>query len=79
MMHQGLRLLSGDSFRITKGSTFVVITVTGFSGTDVGTEKAMDTMGGFSFLLAIIKAYLEHGIILTLVADHLPKGTEKYL
>lgn len=55
------------------GTTFVDITASGFTGTDE--EKvaaALDSMGGFSYLLAACKAYLEHGIELNLVADHSP-------
>lgn len=34
--------------------------------------EALDSTGGFSFLLVGLKAYLEHGIELDLVADHAP-------
>jgi uncharacterized protein YndB with AHSA1/START domain len=53
--------------------TFVTVRNWGFAG---GTEKivaeALDSTGGFSFLLAALKAYLEHGIELSLVEDHAP-------
>jgi hypothetical protein len=34
--------------------------------------EAIDSTGGFSFLLAGLKAFLEHGLELNLVADHNP-------
>jgi hypothetical protein len=33
---------------------------------------AIDSTGGFSLLLAALKAFLEHGIELNLVEDHAP-------
>ncbi|MFO0863676.1 MAG: SRPBCC family protein [Gemmataceae bacterium] len=57
------------------GTTFVVITSSGFCGTeDEQVAAALDSMGGFSFLLAGCKAFLEHGIALNLVPDHNPDG-----
>jgi uncharacterized protein YndB with AHSA1/START domain len=54
-------------------ATFVTITASGFSGTDdEQLTKAMDSMGGFSFLLAGCKAFLEHGVELNLSGDHHP-------
>ena len=54
-------------------TTFVSITSSGFIGDDDQVVKqALDSMGGFSLLLAGCKAYLEHGIQLNLVADHNP-------
>ena len=53
--------------------TFVTVTNRGFSG---GAEeivaKALDSQGGFSFLLAGLKVFLEHGIEPNLVVDHAP-------
>jgi len=55
------------------GTTFVVITASGFAGTDdEQVAAAIDSMGGFSFVLAGCKAFLEHGIALNLVQDHDP-------
>jgi uncharacterized protein YndB with AHSA1/START domain len=53
--------------------TFVTVKNWGFSG-DAETimAQAIDSTGGFSFLLAGLKAFLEHGIELNLVADHAP-------
>lgn len=54
-------------------TTFVSITNSGFTGTDEEVvRQALDAMGGFSFVLAALKALLEHGIELNLVADHFP-------
>ena len=55
------------------GATFVTIANWGFSGSDDEVVKqAIDSMGGFSFVLAGAKALLEHGVELTLVLDHDP-------
>ena len=54
-------------------ATLVRISNTGFRGTEeevVG--MALDSMGGFSLVLAALKAWLEHGIALHLVADRDP-------
>ena len=54
-------------------ATLVTITASGFAGTDDEmVAQALDSMGGFSFVLAGCKAYLEHGVPLNLVADHDP-------
>jgi uncharacterized protein YndB with AHSA1/START domain len=55
------------------GTTFVVIANSEFTGTDdEQVAAAVGAMGGFTFLLAGCKAYLEHGIALNLVHDHAP-------
>lgn len=55
------------------GTTFVTITNWGFSGTDdEAVSQAIDSMGGFSLVLAGVKAWLEHNVALNLVADHAP-------
>lgn len=55
------------------GTTFVSITSSGFVGTgDEVASQAIDSMGGFSLVLAGLKALLEHNVILNLVADHSP-------
>lgn len=54
-------------------ATFVTITVSDFAGTnEEQIAQAIDAMGGFSFLLAGCKAWLEHGVQLNLVSDHSP-------
>jgi uncharacterized protein YndB with AHSA1/START domain len=53
--------------------TFVTVKNWGFSGV----AEAIDSTGGFSFLLAGLKAFLEHGIELNLVADHAPDSLKE--
>jgi uncharacterized protein YndB with AHSA1/START domain len=53
--------------------TVVQVKNSGFEGDgDAVVSKALDSMGGFTFLLAGAKAYLEHGIQLNLVGDAHP-------
>ena len=55
--------------------TFVVVKNWGFSGdADKIVAQAADSAGGFSFVLAGLKAFLEHGIELNLIVDHDPSG-----
>lgn len=59
-------------------ATLVTITTSGFEGEDdQKVNAAIDSMGGFSFLLAGCKAYLEHGLELNLVGDHNPDALKK--
>lgn len=58
--------------------TFVVVKNFGFHGdADKIVEEALDSTGGFTFLLAALKAFLEHGIELKLVEDHAPEAHVK--
>jgi uncharacterized protein YndB with AHSA1/START domain len=55
------------------GTTLVSISEHGFRGTDDQiVAQAIDSTGGFTSVLAGLKAWLEHGIALNLVADHRP-------
>ena len=57
------------------GTTLVSISNWGFRGSDDEVVKqALDSMGGFSFLLAGLKALLEHNVALNLVGDHYPEA-----
>jgi uncharacterized protein YndB with AHSA1/START domain len=57
------------------GATFVSITESGFGGDgDAIVNSALDSTGGFTWVLAGLKAWLEHGVKLNLVADHHPKS-----
>ena len=58
--------------------TFVSITNAGFAG-DAGVvaAQAIASTEAFTLVLAGLKALLEHGIRLNLVADRFPKGLEK--
>lgn len=54
-------------------TTWVDITNSGFTGSgDEVVEMAMNSSAGFGLVLAGLKAYLEHGIELNLVADRFP-------
>ena len=60
-------------------TTFVSITNYGFSGDgDEVVKQALDSTGGFTILLAGLKAFLEHGIILNLILDRFPKDLRKH-
>ena len=55
------------------GTTLVAVSNWGFVGSDdEAVAQALDSMGGFTSLLAGLEAFLEHGIELGLVADHAP-------
>jgi uncharacterized protein YndB with AHSA1/START domain len=56
-----------------ENATLVQISNWGFPGSEEEqTAQAIDSMGGFSFVLAGLKAWLEHGLRLNLIADHHP-------
>jgi uncharacterized protein YndB with AHSA1/START domain len=55
--------------------TFVSITNSGFQGTDEEVaQQAIGSTEGFTFVLAGLKAYLEHNLNLNLIADRFPDG-----
>jgi len=61
------------------GTTFVGITEAGFAGDgDQLVKQVTDSTQGFSLVLAGLKAYLEHGVMLNLVADRYPAGIEEH-
>lgn len=56
-------------------TTFVSITHSGFTGdSDAIIKSALGSTGGFTLVLAGLKALLEHNIQLNLVADRFPDG-----
>lgn len=56
-------------------ATFVSITNSGFEGDgDKVVRDALESQGGFRWVLAGLKALLEHGIELNLIADAYPAG-----
>jgi uncharacterized protein YndB with AHSA1/START domain len=60
------------------GATFVSITERGFTGTgDELVKQVTSSTQGFSLVLAGLKAFLEHGIRLNLIADRFPEGIER--
>ena len=55
------------------GGTFVSITNSGFAGdVDHMVQQAIEATEGFTLVLAGLKAYMEHGVRLGLVADRFP-------
>ena len=61
------------------GTTFVRITESGFTGDgDQLVQQVTGSTQGFSLVLAGLKALLEHGVRLNLVADRYPKGIEEH-
>jgi hypothetical protein len=63
----------------TDGTTFVTITEAGFTGDgDELVKQVIDSTQGFTLVLAGLKAFLEHGVRLNLVADRYPEGIEDH-
>ncbi|MEP1093459.1 MAG: SRPBCC family protein [Cyclobacteriaceae bacterium] len=64
-------------FQSLEEGTFVTIHVTGFKGSNEELiSQIRDATGGFTWVLAGLKAYLEHNNQLNLVADRYPKGLD---
>ncbi len=64
-------------FPYNDNSTHVTISTWGFHGNDDEViAKAIDSKGGFTLVLAGLKAFLEHGISLNLVADQHPDAAK---
>lgn len=59
-------------------TTFVVVENTGFKGdADKIMAEVIDSTGGFTFLIAALKVFLEHGIEPNFVVDHAPDALVK--
>lgn len=59
-------------------TTLVTISNWGFHGSDEeAIAQAIDSKGGFTMVLAGLKAWLEHNIELNLVADHNPGAVKE--
>jgi uncharacterized protein YndB with AHSA1/START domain len=57
--------------------TFVEVSNKGFhGGDDQKVQEALDSTGGFTWVLAGAKAWLEHGVQLNLVRDRFPEGKQ---
>lgn len=57
------------------GATYVTITNSGFKGDgDKVVRDALDSKGGFTWVLAGLKALLEHDVELNAIADAYPEG-----
>lgn len=60
-------------------ATYVIITNSGFQGNgDKVVKEALDSKGGFTWVLAGLKAFLEHGIELNLIADAFPNALTEH-
>jgi uncharacterized protein YndB with AHSA1/START domain len=60
------------------GSTFVSVAESGWTGSgDELAEFALSSSQGFTWTLAGLKAWLEHGVRLNLVADRFPRGPKE--
>ncbi len=60
-------------------ATYVSITNSGFKGDgDKLISDMLDSKGGFTWVLAGAKAWLEHNINLNLIADAFPKGLKEH-
>ena len=58
-------------------STYLRITETGFTGdADNQVNKAIQSTGGFTFLLSALKAALEHDVTLRVVLDAFPPNLQ---
>lgn len=56
-----------------ENETFVTVTEFGWTGTgDELVEYALNSTGGFTFMICGLKAFLEHHVALNLTADHAP-------
>jgi len=59
-------------------ATYVTITNSGFQGDgDKVVRDALDSTGGFTWVLAGLKALLEHGVELNAIVDAFPQGLER--
>jgi uncharacterized protein YndB with AHSA1/START domain len=66
------------AFTALKDGTFVSIINSGFAGgPDAAVRQALDAVEGFAFVLAGLKALLEHDVRLNLVADRFPADLAK--
>jgi uncharacterized protein YndB with AHSA1/START domain len=60
-----------------KEHTYVNVVETGYRGTpEEMATQAIDSISGFSLVLAAAKAWLEHGLQLAVVADHIVPGLQ---
>ena len=64
-----------DFQALNENQTFITIINFGFQGSESEIIKnIIDSTGGFTWVLAGLKAYLEHSIQLHLIEDRFPKG-----
>jgi hypothetical protein len=63
----------------TENLQLVRITESGFTGTgDQLVKYVADSTQGFTLLLAGLKALLERGVLLNLIADRYPQGVDHH-
>ncbi|TDF93177.1 SRPBCC family protein [Paenibacillus piri] len=80
-----IRIESSDSTKVewiftsrANDETFLTIVNSGFAGNgDDIVNHAIDSMGGYTMVLCGLKAFLEHNIVLNLVADKAPDAHVK--
>jgi uncharacterized protein YndB with AHSA1/START domain len=66
------------TFETREDGTFVIVKNWDFKGDpDKVVSEAINSTGGFSFVLAALKGFLEHGIELNVVLDHDPDALVK--
>lgn len=59
---------------ITENATYVTITYSDFQGEgDELIRQIIDSTGGFTMVIAGLKAWMEHGVQLNLIGDKFPK------
>lgn len=65
---------------VGRNYTFITISESGFANDETLIPTLVDRTGGWTFLVATLKAYLEHNIILNTVLDHAPEAwvTDRY-
>ena len=62
-----------------KDATYLTVINSGFEGDgDKVMKDALDSQGGFTWVVAGLKCFLEHGICLNLIADAFPKGLREH-
>ena len=60
-----------------KEHTYLNVVETGYRGTpEEMAAQAIDSIAGFALVLAAAKAWLEHGLVLAVVADHVVQGLQ---
>jgi uncharacterized protein YndB with AHSA1/START domain len=75
------RTVTFDFLPYQKDSTYVRVTETGFADRGESGDEAFaavtDSTAGFVSVLCAAKAFLEHDIVLAVVADHQPPGLDE--
>ncbi|XID91963.1 SRPBCC family protein [Paenibacillaceae bacterium WGS1546] len=67
------------TFASRSDGTLVSVANFGFQGDgDDVMNQALDSTGGFTMVLCALKALLEHGVVLTVVADRAPDANVSY-